>query len=117
MMLVGRQLVMTSSVGEAGRVSLSAYYGKHRLGGCSVQTPANRSFTCRLSLAGLSPHTPISASISLRAAGKLIRSGRSAAPVSEMRMPVSGPPLRHGYGSSSWQFVCGPGMSASVPLN
>jgi hypothetical protein len=116
-MLVGNQLVMTSSVGESGRVSLSAYHGRHRLGGCTLETPANRSFTCRLSFAGLSPRASISTRLSLSAGGKLLESRRAAAPVPEMRMPVAGPPLHHGYGSSSWQFVCGPAMSASAPLS
>jgi hypothetical protein len=116
-MLVGRELVMTSSVGEPGRVSLSAYHGKHRLGGCELETPANRSFTCRLDLRGLSRRASISVRLTLRAGGKLLDSRSAPAPVPGMRMPVAGPPLLHGYGSSSWRFVCGPAMSPSSPLS
>jgi hypothetical protein len=86
-MLIGRTLVMTTEATAAGRVALSAYLGKRRLGGCVTQSPANRSFTCQLTLGGrVSPHTPVSALASLRIGGRVLRSLRRAAPVQKMKM-------------------------------
>ena len=48
--LIGRELIMTTQVTEAGRVRLSAYLGRRKLGSCVARTPADRTFTCRLKL-------------------------------------------------------------------
>ena len=50
-MLVGRKLVMSTISTVPGQVRLSAYLGKRLLGSCASLTPADRSFSCRLTLA------------------------------------------------------------------
>jgi hypothetical protein len=85
--LIGRSLIMTTLPTAAGRVRLSAYLGKHRLGTCATATPADRSFTCRLRLArGLSAHARISVLASLRIGRTIVRSWRAAAPIKQMQM-------------------------------
>jgi hypothetical protein len=107
-MLVGHELVITTSVGEAGRASIGAYLGARRLGGCTVQTPAGRSFTCQIGLTGVSRHAAIGVSASLRAGGKLLRSARAAAPIAPMKMISQ--LVRNGSGRAAWQFICSPSL-------
>jgi hypothetical protein len=111
-MLIGHTLVMTTEATAAGRVALSAYLGKRRLGGCGTQSPANRSFTCRLTLGGrVSPHTPVSALASLRIGGRVLRSLRRAAPVQKMKMGGASDAstiIGHWHLSASWQLMCSP---------
>ncbi len=108
--LVGHTLVMTASATAAGRVRLSAYLGQRPLGGCAVQTPAGRSFTCRLTLAKqISLHAPISASASLHAGDRTLQSLRVAAPVAPMKMDgIFGATqiVVHGQLVAASQFLC-----------
>jgi hypothetical protein len=108
--LVAGKLVMTTRFAFAGKARLSAYLGNRHLGGCVVQTPANRSFTCRLSLAGVSRAASISVWASLRAGDKTVRSWRPAAPIPGMSVPaIAGVSwLSNGNASSSAQFLCSP---------
>jgi hypothetical protein len=105
--LLGRRLVMSTLATVAGRVRLSAYLGRHRLGTCVTVTPPDRSFTCRLTLATrFSIHAPIKVLASLRHGTLLVRSVRPAAPVKQMKM--AGHVLNAIAASASWQFWCEP---------
>lgn len=110
---VGGKLIITTAIGQAGRVRLSAYLARKRLGGCVVQTPANRSFTCLLNLAGVPRDASIVVLASLRSAGGILESARAAAPIPPMRMPdLAGVSLWHdGKWSSSLRFECTPLMA------
>jgi hypothetical protein len=105
---------MTTKVGRAGKVRLTAYLGRHRLGTCAAQTPGGRSFTCRLTLeksVRLSARIGILAS--LRAGGTVVNSLRPAAPVPRMNMKGSSGLGAHAAGASSRQFWCGPSLVES----
>jgi hypothetical protein len=80
-----------------------------------VQTPANRNFTCRLSLAGVSPAAPISVRAALRAGGRILQSSRAASPVAPMSMPALTGVSWLGYSgaSSLARFVCTPPARAA----
>jgi Lysyl oxidase/Bacterial Ig domain len=111
--LIGRELVMTTRVSEAGHLRLSAYLGHRLLGTCATKTLGERSFTCRVALGkGIRLNARISVLASLRVGGKILRSLRPAAPVPEMKMTRASRRLTRGLGheSSSWQFLCGPSM-------
>jgi Lysyl oxidase/Bacterial Ig domain len=85
--LVGRTLVMTGRATAPGRIRLSAYLGKRRLGTCATLTPAGRSFTCRVSLPkNVSLRARIRVVASLRDGTALVSGVRAAAPVAPMRM-------------------------------
>jgi hypothetical protein len=109
-MLIGRKLIMTTFVAAAGRIRLSAYLGRRRLGTCMSRTPADRTFTCRLTLgAGVSLRSRISVLASLRIGRRIIQSLRPAAQIAQMSMAgASG--LRHGGYASSARFWCSPSM-------
>jgi Bacterial Ig domain/Lysyl oxidase len=105
--LVGRRLVMTTRVSRAGKARLTAYLGRHRLGTCAVQTPAGRSFTCRLTLEkGIRLNARISILASLRVGSTLFNSLRPAAPVPRMNMNGTGGLGARAAGVSSPQFWC-----------
>jgi hypothetical protein len=118
--LVGRTLVMTTGVTVAGRVRLSAYLGKRRLGSCEIQTPADRSFTCRLTLGGrVSLHAPVRVLASLRVGGDILRSLRRAAPVAKMKMNGAFGEtqfLSNGHAAASWRLICSPSQASSLSL-
>ena len=107
-MLVGRTLVMTTTVSEAGRLSLGARFHGRRLGGCVVQTPAGRSFTCRVRLAGGLRHAAIAVQASLTTARRVLRRTRGAATIAPMKMPLATPLGGRGQVASAGAFVCGP---------
>jgi hypothetical protein len=114
--LIGRELIMTTRVTEAGRVRLSAYLGRRELGTCVVRTIANRTFTCRLKLGkGVSLDARISVLASLRAGGVLERQLRPAARVQEMKMKGGADlvPGLHLVGERelSGQLLCGPELA------
>jgi hypothetical protein len=114
-MLIGRKLIMTTRASKAGRIRLSAYLGHRLLGTCATKTPANRSFTCRLTLGRrVRLSSRIAVVASLQIGGTVLSSLRPAAPVPEMKMTSAGKPLTHvlGYKGklSSLQFLCGPSM-------
>jgi hypothetical protein len=111
-LLVGRRLVLTTKVTEAGRVRLSAFLRGHRLGTCAILTPADRSFTCRLTLAKtVSLSARISVLASLRVGSTILSSLRPAAPVPRMSMK-STTPFHTGASAAlaSGQYWCGPLM-------
>jgi len=84
--LVGRQLVMTTRATVAGRVRLSAYLHGHRLGTCVAETPAGRSFTCRLHLhASVALSSRIRIVASLRAGRTVVQSVLTAGRIPQMR--------------------------------
>jgi hypothetical protein len=113
MVFMGK-LAMTTRFARAGRVTLSAYRGSQRIGGCSVQTPANRSFTCLLDLKGASPDTVTSIVSSLRVGGKLLGSGRTVAPRLPLTVPAGILWLRPGEEPSAWQLACAPSGRTSA---
>jgi hypothetical protein len=86
-MLIGRKLIMTTYVSKAGRVRLSAYLGARRLGTCAGDTPAKRTFTCRVTLGSKIPSfARISVWASLRIGRRIFQSMRPAAQIAQMRM-------------------------------
>jgi hypothetical protein len=109
--LVGRTLVLTTAVSAAGRIRLSAYVGKHSLGSCVIQSPADRSFTCRLTLGrGVSLHASIRALASLRVGARIVQSARRASAVANMKMNGAFGEtqfLLHGHLTASWRLICG----------
>jgi hypothetical protein len=112
--LVGRRLLMTTRVSLAGRVRLSAYLGRHRLGTCVARTPANRSFTCRVTLdKKIRLNARIGVLASLRVGRTVFMSVRRAAPVPRMKMKGSTGLGMHTADLASTQFWCGPSMMES----
>jgi hypothetical protein len=113
-MLVGRKLVMTFQAKAAGRLRLSAYAGKRLLGTCVTKTPADRSFTCRVTLpAGISTHARILVVASLRIGRHILYSERRAGVIPEMKMAMSafaaGSPAVAGP-TVPWELWCSPSM-------
>jgi hypothetical protein len=113
MVFMGK-LAMTTRFARAGRVTLSAYRGSQRIGGCSVQTPANRSFTCLLDLKGASPDTVTSIVSGLRVGGKLLGSRRTVAPRPPLTVPAAILWLRPGDAPSAWKLACAPSGQTSA---
>ncbi|MCW3068968.1 MAG: Lysyl oxidase, partial [Solirubrobacterales bacterium] len=113
-MLVGRRLIMTTKVSRAGRIRLAAYLGHRRLGTCAVQTPADRSFTCRLTLEkSIRLNARISILASLRIGSTVIDVVRPAAPVPRMKMTGATPLHARAAGLATSQFWCSPSMVES----
>jgi hypothetical protein len=111
-MLIGRHLIMTTLSSVAGRIRLSAYLRSQRIGTCVAQTPAGRSFTCRLTLPRrVSPHARISVVASLRAGSVLVSSRLAAARIPQMTMVPTGFGAR--AASTAGTFWCSP--STLVP--
>jgi hypothetical protein len=108
------RLAMTARAGRAGRLTLTAYRGQRRVGECTVQTPANRSVTCLLDLRGASPATLTSVWSSLRARGRVLRSGRAVGPLVSIETAVGIPALPSGDAPSAWVFTCGAASSVSA---
>ena len=114
-MLIGRQL-MTTRVGRAGHVRLSAFIGHRRIGTCAAKTPGERSFSCRLTLGRrIRLNTRITVVASLRIGDKVLSSIRPGEPVPQMKMNMGGPPTKRatqalGHDASSWWFWCSPSM-------
>jgi hypothetical protein len=119
--LIGHTLIMTTRTSEAGRVRLSAYLGERRLGTCVTETPANRTFTCRLTLGGRVPlDARISVWASLRVGRLILRQLRPAARVQEMKMRsgnglVPGLVLAGGR-EPPLQLLCGPELATPPRL-
>jgi len=110
-MLIGRKLTMSTRATVAGRVRLSAYLGRRRLGTCAGPTPANRTFTCRLTLGPrVSPRAPIRVLASLREHGLIFTSSLSAKRIPEMKMMPAGLDAQTASLAGSW---CSP--STLVP--
>jgi hypothetical protein len=111
--LLGRRLILSTLSNVAGRLRLSAYLGRRRLGTCVSVTPSGRSFTCRISLV---PDVPLNARIkviaSLRAGRLLLQSVRSASPVPQLKMGKHA--LRASMASAAWQFWCEPSALATA---
>jgi hypothetical protein len=86
-MLVGRKLVMSTIATVAGQVRLSAYLGKRLLGTCASVTPADRSFSCRLTLGkSISLRSRIRIVASLRDGSGLLSSQLGPQRIPFMRM-------------------------------
>jgi hypothetical protein len=116
--LVGRRLLMTTRVSRAGRVRLSAYLGRHLLGTCVARTPANRNFTCRVTLdENIRLNARIGVLASLRIGRTVFMSVRRAAPVPRMRMTGSRPLHGHTAAAASLQFWCTPCLATSLPAH
>ena len=120
--LIGRELIMTTRVTEAGRVRLSAYLGRRELGTCVTRTAADRTFTCRLKLGkGISVNARIGVWASLRVRGVLLRQSRPAARVQAMKMTggsgVAGVAgllrVRVRWHELSGQLLCAPELAAA----
>lgn len=107
-MWFGRDLVMTTTPTEAGRVRLTAYRGKHVLGTCATLTPGGHRFTCRLRPGtAASPHTRIAVLASLAVGNKVFTSLLPAARVPEMRMKPA--PKGAHVASAGQVYWCSPG--------
>jgi hypothetical protein len=115
--VVAGKLVMTTRFAAAGQAGLSAYVGTRRIGACVVLTPAERNFTCRLSLAGVSPGASISVWAVLRAGGRILQSSRAAAPIPRMSMPALAGVSWLGNASASAlpRFLCSPPVPSAGP--
>ena len=111
-------LVMTTGTTAAGRIELSAYLGKRRLGGCAAQSPVGRSFSCRLTLGKrVSRDTPVRVVASLRVGAAVLRSSRPAAALPAMKMGGAigaGVILANGQLPASWRFNCSPSMARAL---
>jgi hypothetical protein len=106
-MLFNGRLVMTTTPGESGVVSLRAGLGSKALGGCVAKTPRHRSFTCQLNLGTIPRYASIRVMASLRVGTRIERSERPASVVPPMQLPVAGPLPPAAQLSPGWQFVCG----------
>jgi Lysyl oxidase/Bacterial Ig domain len=118
-MLRGRELVISTVPALAGRVQLAAYLGKHLLGRCRAQTPANRRFTCHLHLGSLRvAREKISIDASLRANGSLLTAALPAERIPRMTMTPIG--KLHGSAraaaASASIFWCSPGTMEETLL-
>jgi hypothetical protein len=106
-MLFGRKLVMTTIATVGGRVRLSAYIHGHRIGTCVAATPAERAFTCRLTLdSKISLRARISVLASLRVGSLIFRSSLAAERIPQMKMKPAG--LGAHASSVGGQFWCSP---------
>jgi hypothetical protein len=110
--------VMTTGTTAAGRIELSAYLGKRRLGGCAAQSPVGRSFSCRLTLGKrVSRDTPVKVVASLRVGAAVLRNSRPAEPLPAMKMGGAigaGVILANGQLPASWRFNCSPSMARAL---
>jgi hypothetical protein len=117
-MLMEHTLVMTTGTTAAGRIELSAYLGKRRLGGCAAQSPVGRSFSCRLTLGKrVSRNTPVRVVASLRVGAAVLRNSRPAEPLPAMKMGGAigaGVILANGQLPASWRFNCSPSMARAL---
>jgi hypothetical protein len=89
-MLIGNELIMTTEASVAGRVRLTAYQGRHRLGSCVNVTPGSLTFTCRLALSRTTLHGRIAIVASLRVGSLLLSSALPAKRIPEMKMKPFG---------------------------
>jgi hypothetical protein len=116
--LVERTLILTTAVTAPGRVRLSAYFGKRLLGSCVAATPADRSFTCRLTLGRrVSVHAAVRVVASLRVGNSIVRALRRPGPVAKMKMNGAFGEtqfLSHGRVAASWRLICGSSQSPSL---
>ena len=103
---------MSTVPSVAGRVSLTAYAGRTRLGGCVSYTPAERDFTCRIKLGRTSMRSRIGVRATLRAGAVVVSAARSAQRVPEMRMRPVGAHARAAYGAGI--FWCSPSTLTGV---
>jgi hypothetical protein len=104
--LIGRKLIITTLTSVAGRVRLSAYLGKRRLGTCVTETPAGRSFTCRLTLGPkISLHAHISILASLRVGELIVESQLKARSIPQMKMKPTSAGAH--AASATGMFWCG----------
>jgi hypothetical protein len=112
-MLVGHELVMSTVPSVAGFVRLTATLRGRRLGSCSTNSVALRTFTCRLRLrAGISPLAPISVRATLQVGKRLLQATLPAHRVPEMRMRTMGEVAEaSGRASLLW---CSPSTLTSV---
>jgi hypothetical protein len=79
-------LIVTTRPGTAGVLSVSAYRGAHRLGGCSAPTPAGRTFTCLIGLpASISRQASIGLVATLRTRGRTVTSAQRPAPIAALK--------------------------------
>ena len=112
-MLFHRLLVMTTFPSVAGRVRLAAYEGEHELGTCVTETPAGRTFVCRIRLGRrISLRARISVRASLRVGDLLLQSLLPAQRIPQMKMRPVGP-TGH-VASGSGEFWCSPSTLAGV---
>jgi hypothetical protein len=106
-MLFGRKLLMSTITTVAGRIRLSAYLGHKRLGTCVASTPAERSFTCDVTLSSkISLRARISVLASLRVNTLIFRSSLAAERIPQMKMKPAG--LGAHAASAGGQFWCSP---------
>ncbi len=112
-MLFGRMLVMTTVPSAPGRVRLTAYLGRRDLGTCVTESPAGRTFTCRIRLSRtISPSARISVRATLRSGDLLLHAVLPAQRIPEMKMRPMGPTA--GTASAHGIFWCSPSTLAGV---
>ena len=108
-MLSGRQLVMTTASSRSARISLDAFLGGRRLGGCTDRVAGGQTLTCRVALG---PSVPVAAPLTVLASARigraLERRARSTAPVEAMRMPGVALELSEAAETGSWRLLCTP---------
>jgi hypothetical protein len=110
-MLFGRELVIATIPSAPGRIRVAAYGSGHELGACSSETPAWRSFTCRIRLRRtIAVHAHIGVRASLYAGGRLVWALLAPQRIPEMKMPGLAP-IAHDAGARS-RFWCSPSMLA-----
>jgi hypothetical protein len=108
-MFVGHKLILTTRPTVAGRIRLSAYLGKRRLGTCVTETPAGRSFTCRLTLSSkISLHARISVLASMRVGNLIVKDLLKAEQLPQMKMKPAGASARTAFSSAPGTFWCSP---------
>ncbi len=113
-MLFGRALFMSTVAELPGRLGLSAYLAGRRLGACSAETPAKRTFTCVVKLkAGVPLQAPIKVVASLHVGARRWEVTRSPQPVPEMRMRPIGAGARASAAGAS-AYWCSPSTLAPV---
>ena len=112
-MLLGRVLVISTVPSAAGRVRLTAYLGRHVLGTCVSETPAGRTFTCRVRLGrAIAINARIDVRASLRTGDSLLQATLPPQRIPEMKMRPVGRIGRAASGRGT--FWCSPSMLAAV---
>jgi hypothetical protein len=105
-MRFNNEVIITAEPVASGRLLLSAYAGKRRIGGCALRTPAGRTATCRVALGHRSAGAPLSIRASLQTGRRTLHSSRATAAVPSMSMAGMLPGLD--FSSATAQYLCSP---------
>jgi hypothetical protein len=113
--LFNGELLVSTLVGGAGRVQVSASSTAHTVGGCSVSTPGHLEVTCRVSLRGRPILTSLKITVRLSAAGRTLASRSVSGTIPAMKM-VMGLPLGATTKASPLDFLCAPSLAKHAAL-